>query len=344
MFADECFPYGTKVKTDHGDILIGDLFEKPIDFKVLSCDTITGKLEYKRVLRKIPRTLNHAVLKVNYEGGYLVCTDSHKIWTEEHGYQRADQIKNGTTLRILREDNGQRVDIPRRFCSRDCANRAKTGSGKPVEKLCELCEKPFSFKSSGEVNNTKRRFCSGHCAAVYRSNLPHLKKLAGKRMSDMWEKYKAEGRLLGAQPAFTSTRMKANNPMKRPEWSGKLANQTRGEHSLARGGNGQLTNPQVMLSVAMKLPMEYPIKTKPVAGKFSSLPSCYKVDLAIPEMKIAIEVDGYTHKTPKWKFLDARKTKILNALGWTVLRFWNEEILSDMDSVIARIRQSMTSK
>lgn len=103
IFADECFPYGAKVKTRNGDIPIGEIVERGLDVEVLSCDTETGRLEYKPVVRRIPRTLNHKVLKINYQGGFLVCTDSHKVWTVENGYQRADEIKNGTTLRILRE-------------------------------------------------------------------------------------------------------------------------------------------------------------------------------------------------------------------------------------------------
>ena len=68
------------------------------------------------------------------------------------------------------------------------------------------------------------------------------------------------------------------------------------------------------------------------------MPTTYKVDIACPEHMLAIEVDGKTHKTRKWKHLDARKTMVLRHLGWTVLRFWNHEVLGNLGLVVGQIR------
>jgi leucyl-tRNA synthetase len=130
--------------------------------------------------------------------------------------------------------------------------------------------------------------------------------------------------------------MKLNNPMINPVSVEKMKLKMIGRTFLSRGGNGQITIPQKKLLEALSLPesnLEYVIPTKEVASMFQSVPPCYKVDIAIPEMKLAIEVDGRSHKTKKWRFLDKRKTEILNALGWRVLRFWNEEILMDIEQV-----------
>ena len=74
------------------------------------------------------------------------------------------------------------------------------------------------------------------------------------------------------------------------------------------------------------------------------------MDLGIPEVRLAIEVDGKTHKSRKWRFLDRRKTAVLNFLGWTVLRFWNEEVDRDLErcvqmvtSTISRLRETTTT-
>ncbi|WP_120010890.1 endonuclease domain-containing protein, partial [Teichococcus vastitatis] len=67
------------------------------------------------------------------------------------------------------------------------------------------------------------------------------------------------------------------------------------------------------------------------------------VDLASLEHQLAIEVDGHTHKQRKWRFLDARKTAVLNALGWRVIRFWNEQVLADLDAVVSEIRRQMST-
>ena len=85
--------------------------------------------------------------------------------------------------------------------------------------------------------------------------------------------------------------------------------------------------------------MEFAIPTKPVRGQFTSLPACYKVDVADPTRKLAIEIDGATHETKKWKFLDKRKTEVLNALGWSVLRFSNQRVDSDLESVLKEIAE-----
>ena len=90
--------------------------------------------------------------------------------------------------------------------------------------------------------------------------------------------------------------------------------------------------------------MEYPILTAPVRGKFPSLPPAYKVDIGIPEIGLAIEVDGRTHIAKRQRFLDHRKTEILKALGWNVIRFWNREIDNDPRGVVGKIKAWVDSE
>lgn len=113
---------------------------------------------------------------------------------------------------------------------------------------------------------------------------------------------------------------------------------------MARGGNGALTKPQMLLAEKLSFPMEYAIETATVKMLFVSLPNCYKVDLAHPDSKTAIEVDGNSHRTKKWKFLDRRKTSVLKALGWSVLRFWNKDVMSSPDSVVTSIIEHIALK
>jgi hypothetical protein len=136
--------------------------------------------------------------------------------------------------------------------------------------------------------------------------------------------------------------MKTNNPMLDPGARERATQKMRGRTFLARGGNSKTTKPQELLADLLHLPMEHAIKTSPVKGKFASLPPCYKVDLASPAHMLAIEVDGQSHKSRKWRFLDARKTAVLNALGWTVLRFWNSEVMTETERVVKVIQSSMT--
>lgn len=136
-------------------------------------------------------------------------------------------------------------------------------------------------------------------------------------------------------------RMRDRNPMADPKNIETMVSKMKGRTFLGRGGNGQLTKQQLMLHEHTGLPMEYPISLKAARGHFESVPKNYKVDLAAPEVKLAIEVDGKTHKLKKWRFLDKRKTAILEFLGWQVLRFTNEEVDGDLAGCLIRIRSTI---
>ena len=64
----------------------------------------------------------------------------------------------------------------------------------------------------------------------------------------------------------------------------------------------------------------------PIAG--------YIVDFACPSRKLVVEVDGSQHGESA---RDAVRDRTLSNLGWTVLRFWNDHILRDIDNVCQHI-------
>jgi len=57
------------------------------------------------------------------------------------------------------------------------------------------------------------------------------------------------------------------------------------------------------------------------------------VDFYCKELKLAIELDGLTHHDDKVVEKDIEKEKFLNELGITVLRFTDNVVLSDIESV-----------
>jgi very-short-patch-repair endonuclease len=57
----------------------------------------------------------------------------------------------------------------------------------------------------------------------------------------------------------------------------------------------------------------------------------YRVDLAVAEKKIAIELDGHEfHKTRSQRTNDAKRERYLQKLGWQVIRFTGTEIHKDV--------------
>lgn len=67
----------------------------------------------------------------------------------------------------------------------------------------------------------------------------------------------------------------------------------------------------------------------PVAG--------FIVDFACPERRLIVEVDGSQHADGAALKYDVARTETLRVNGWTVLRFWNDDVLRDIDNVCAHI-------
>lgn len=64
----------------------------------------------------------------------------------------------------------------------------------------------------------------------------------------------------------------------------------------------------------------------------------YRLDFAIPDKRIAIELDGHDyHKTRSQRTHDARRDRWLFGQGWHVLRFTGTEIHQDLDRCVDEI-------
>ncbi|MFK3781536.1 endonuclease domain-containing protein [Agrobacterium sp. NPDC089420] len=64
----------------------------------------------------------------------------------------------------------------------------------------------------------------------------------------------------------------------------------------------------------------------------------YQLDFAIPDKRLAIELDGHEyHKTKYQRTHDARRDRWLFGQGWSVLRFTGTELSADLDRCIDEI-------
>jgi|GEM_PF-2841802 len=93
----ECFPAGTKVLTDRGEVAIESIRRGD---RVLSQDLATGQLAYKTVQQ---RTLRQGVkmVTVNFGDQNLVATFGHPLWVVGRGWQVAGRLQAGDRLRGL---------------------------------------------------------------------------------------------------------------------------------------------------------------------------------------------------------------------------------------------------
>jgi len=69
----------------------------------------------------------------------------------------------------------------------------------------------------------------------------------------------------------------------------------------------------------------------------------YIFDFYCPALALVIELDGGYHRTPAQQEKDAARTTVQELKGYQVLRFSNEEILTDLPAVLQTIREAATN-
>ena len=63
----------------------------------------------------------------------------------------------------------------------------------------------------------------------------------------------------------------------------------------------------------------------------------YIVDFACAKHRLIIEVDGSQHAEASAVERDEARSAYLASCGWTILRFWNDDVLRDIDGVCQHI-------
>jgi len=74
----------------------------------------------------------------------------------------------------------------------------------------------------------------------------------------------------------------------------------------------------------------------PIAG--------YIPDFVCLEKKLVIEIDGGYHNEIEQKKFDELRTQLLNEVGYTMLRFTNEEVINELPKVIAKIETTLSEE
>jgi very-short-patch-repair endonuclease len=63
-----------------------------------------------------------------------------------------------------------------------------------------------------------------------------------------------------------------------------------------------------------------------------------RVDLAYPQWRIAMEVDGFGHSGPTASIRDQRRDRAMSVLGWITLRFGRNDLWPDVLPAVAVVR------
>lgn len=165
------------------------------------------------------------------------------------------------------------------------------------------------------------------CACCGKQFFPNIKEINGKKVATLQEDHWNE-----RASCSISCSKRLANPMSKEEVRRKLRAKLREirHKPIKRGGNGQLLPlPQLALLHALGegWESEYPVATKMRHLK-TGYPTCYKLDLACPEKKIGIELDGGSHCSLERQAQDLKKTEFFISQGWSIYRVSNERALS----------------
>ena len=67
----------------------------------------------------------------------------------------------------------------------------------------------------------------------------------------------------------------------------------------------------------------------------------YVVDFVCFDKKLIIEIDGGQHNDDQFIEKDKERTRFLHSEGFRVIRFWNNDVLTNIDGVIIHIRRTL---
>ena len=216
------------------------------------------------------------------------------------------------------------------YCSTACKVNAREARKKRVSVVCVECGKPFEL-SGRKLYQAKngRTYCTKDCSRAYAA------RVSSETMARTNRKY-------------ASSRMRKQNPMATLSFKNKMIATLKGRPFLHRGGNGKIPRHQrqmfdALIACGFQVRQEHGISTKTVRGLFTatSLPTCYKPDISHLASKTAVEIDGCSHLTKLGKERDIKKTAILSALGWKVLRFTNADVDRDLIGCVQTVASTI---
>jgi len=70
----------------------------------------------------------------------------------------------------------------------------------------------------------------------------------------------------------------------------------------------------------------------------------YIVDFVSLERKLIIEIDGGQHNERKVREKDQEREEWLKEKGYQTLRFWNNDVLTNIEGVLERIKENLEGK
>lgn len=215
------------------------------------------------------------------------------------------------------------------ICSEACKAARRAARAKRVNSTCSNCGVPVEVRGRLGLDQLRRgrAYCSEACKGE-------------------WMRRDRSQRMSATNRRYASARMTMRNPMRKPHLRARVSTTLRalGHAPHVRGGNGRgPTEPEITLALALPVGWQlgFVIPTRMPRG--AGYPTHYKIDLAESNWRIAVEVDGWSHRALVRQEQDAKKEAWLQSRGWTVLRFTNQQIRADLARCVQTVL-SITSR
>lgn len=216
-------------------------------------------------------------------------------------------------------------------CSRKCYKIFKNNYETDYAVHCKHCGKILKYNQV--LCGVK--YCSSRCAC----DDPEYRNRCSENLKNQWKSDEFR--------EIVVTRMKSNNPSydrNNIEKALKTKELTGNAHNWkgTRGGNGTISEAEsIMIPFCSGLGFEFnkAINTYSIRIAYpeNHYAFNYKPDFVNFEYKLCIEIDGSSHKNVLGRERDIKKERCLNLLGYTVIRFSNEDVLNKLDFVKSSI-------
>lgn len=96
-----CLPENQLITTEKGKFTIREIVENKLSLRILSHNFYTDKDEWKEIV-SYQKNPSRRLVKITTESGKeLVCTEDHRVWTENRGYVIAKELKEEDILKTL---------------------------------------------------------------------------------------------------------------------------------------------------------------------------------------------------------------------------------------------------
>lgn len=217
-----------------------------------------------------------------------------------------------------KEFEHRRYDTAGKYCSRACSDKVnKVTPAQPwIEKACIYCGEPFLCPPwSPQI-----QCCSALCAN---------RQTATWRRGEQCYQFKGKVRVIcvvcGKEKLVHPYRAETARTCSR-RCSGLLS-----QMQMPRSSNLERIVLDALIRAGLNPEPLYILKY-------------YTIDLALPECRLAIEVDGdYWHSTPKQKSKDKAKDTFLRGRGWHVLRLPEYKIKASLEACVQAVIDKIES-